>query len=55
MISWNADTAARITARGSVTARRTPQSTAPDAVAAALIETRRWIDGTAADDAVRVR
>ena len=51
----DADTAARITARGSVTARRTPQSTAPDAVAAALLETRRWIDGTAADDAVRVR
>ena len=41
----DADTAARITARGSVAARRTPQSTAPDAVAAALRETRRWIDG----------
>ncbi len=41
----DADTAARITARGSVTARRTPQSTAPDAVAASLRETRRWIDG----------
>jgi argininosuccinate lyase len=51
----DADTAARITARGSVTARRTPQSTAPDAVAAALLETRRWIDGAAADDVVRGR
>ena len=40
----DADAAARITARGSVTARRTPQSTAPEAVAAALLETRRWVD-----------
>ena len=42
----DADSAARITARGSVEARRTPQSTGPEAVAAALGETRRWIDAT---------
>jgi argininosuccinate lyase len=40
----DADAAGRITARGSVTARRTPQSTAPDAVASALHEVRRWVD-----------
>ena len=38
----DAGAASRITARGSVAARRTPQSTAPDAVAAALREVRRW-------------
>jgi argininosuccinate lyase len=38
----DAGAASRITARGSITARRTPQSTAPDAVAAALREVRRW-------------
>ena len=43
----DADTAARVTARGSVAARRTPQSTAPGAVAAALRETRRWVDAQA--------
>ena len=37
------EAAARISARGSVEARQTPQSTAPDAVAAALDETRRWL------------
>ena len=37
------DAARRITARGSVSARRTPQSTAPDAVAAALDAARRWL------------
>ena len=42
----DAESAARITARGSVEARRTPQSTGPEAVAAALGETRRWIDAT---------
>ncbi len=42
----DAESAARITARGSVEARRTPQSTGPAAVAAALGETRRWIDAT---------
>jgi argininosuccinate lyase len=40
----DADAAGRITARGSVTARRTPQSTSPDAVAAALFEVRRWVN-----------
>ena len=45
----DADTAARVTARGSVAARRTPQSTAPGAVAAALRETRRWVDAQAQD------
>ena len=40
----DADGAARITARGSVEARRTPQSTGPAAVAAALGETRGWVD-----------
>ena len=40
----DADAAGRITARGSVAARRTPQSTAPDAVASALLEVRRWVD-----------
>jgi len=42
--SLDADAAGRITARGSVAARRTPQSTAPDAVAAALLEVRRWVN-----------
>jgi argininosuccinate lyase len=37
------DAVVRITARGSVEARRTPQSTAPDAVAMALDEARRWV------------
>ena len=40
----DADAAGQITARGSVAARRTPQSTAPDAVAAALLEVCRWVD-----------
>jgi argininosuccinate lyase len=39
----DADAATRITARGSVSARRTPQSTAPAAVESALAETRRWV------------
>lgn len=38
------DTPARITARASVGARRTPQSTAPDAVAQALGAVRAWVD-----------
>lgn len=38
------DAVVRITARGSVEARRTPQSTAPDAVAIALDEARRWVE-----------
>ena len=43
----DADAATRITARGSVVARRTPQSTAPAAVESALAETRRWVDDCA--------
>ena len=38
------DAVLRITARGSVEARRTPQSTAPGAVAMALDEARRWVE-----------
>ena len=38
------DAVVRITARGSVEARRTPQSTAPGAVAMALDEARRWVE-----------
>ena len=37
------DVVARITARGSVAARRTPQSTGPAAVQAALEEARAWV------------
>ena len=40
---FDPDIATRITARASVAAKRTPQSTAPDAVAARLAETERWI------------
>ena len=48
----DADAAGRLTARGSVAARRTPQSTAPEAVEAARLEVRRWVDArTAATDA----
>ena len=50
------DVAGQITARGSVTARQTPQSTAPQAVAAALLEVRRWVDertATAGDPETR--
>jgi argininosuccinate lyase len=36
-----------VTPEASVRARRTPQSTAPDAVAGALAETQRWLAGTA--------
>ena len=39
------DIAARITARESVAAKRTPQSTAPAAVEARLAEIRHWLDG----------
>ncbi len=35
-----------ITPEAAVASKRTPQSTNPSAVAAALAETRRWIDGT---------
>jgi argininosuccinate lyase len=37
------DVRAAVTPEASVRARRTPQSTAPDAVAAALADTRRWL------------
>jgi len=39
------DVIARITPAVSVQAKRTPQSTAPGAVAARLAEVRRWLDG----------
>jgi argininosuccinate lyase len=39
------DIIARITPAVSVQAKRTPQSTAPDAVAARLADVRRWLDG----------
>jgi argininosuccinate lyase len=40
---FDADVIAAITPRASVEKKRTPQSTAPDAVAAALSETRDWL------------
>jgi argininosuccinate lyase len=42
---FEADIVARITPAVSVAAKRTPQSTAPDAVAARLAEVRGWLDG----------
>ncbi|HEY1910308.1 MAG TPA: argininosuccinate lyase [Vicinamibacterales bacterium] len=42
---FEADIVARITPAVSVAAKRTPQSTAPDAVAARLAELRGWLDG----------
>ncbi|HEX3644377.1 MAG TPA: argininosuccinate lyase [Vicinamibacterales bacterium] len=42
-----ADVIARITPAVSVRAKRTPQSTAPEAVRARLGEVRRWLDGLA--------
>jgi len=47
---FDADMAVRITGRGSVEARRTPQSTAPQSVAAALAETRDWVQARASTD-----
>jgi len=41
------DVRAAVTPEASVRARRTPQSTAPDAVAQALVETRAWLTATA--------
>ena len=41
----DADVIARITPAVSVQAKRTPQSTAPDAVRARLADVRRWLDG----------
>jgi argininosuccinate lyase len=40
-----ADVIARITPSQSVQAKRTPQSTAPDAVGARLADVRKWLDG----------
>ena len=40
---FDADIIGRVTPRVSVAAKRTPQSTAPDAVAAALAEVRQWL------------
>jgi argininosuccinate lyase len=40
-----ADVIARITPAVSVQAKRTPQSTAPDAVRARLADVQRWLDG----------
>jgi argininosuccinate lyase len=42
---FEADVMARITPAVSVAAKRTPQSTAPDAVAARLADVRSWLDG----------
>ncbi len=42
---FEADVIARVTPAASVAAKRTPQSTAPDAVAAQLADVRRWLDG----------
>jgi argininosuccinate lyase len=41
---FDADVVDKVTARQSVAARKTPQSTAPDAVAAALAEARTWVE-----------
>lgn len=46
---FDADVTTKITGRGSVAARRTPQSTHPDAVAASLVEVRRWVTEETAD------
>ena len=45
------DIVGQITAGGSVAARRTPQSTNPDAVSAALREVRRWVAEERAENA----
>ena len=42
---FEADVVDRVTPGVSVAAKRTPQSTAPAAVAARLAEVRRWLDG----------
>ena len=42
---FDADVVARVTPGVSVAAKRTPQSTAPEAVAARLGEVRKWLDG----------
>jgi len=43
---FDADIVARVTPRASVAAKRTPQSTAPEAVRDRLAEIRRWLDGS---------
>ncbi len=40
---FNADIVSRVTPRASVAAKRTPQSTAPDAVRAALADVQAWV------------
>jgi argininosuccinate lyase len=40
---FDADIVSRVTPRVSVAAKRTPQSTAPEAVGAALAEVRQWL------------
>jgi argininosuccinate lyase len=42
---FDADVVTRVTPRVSVAAKRTPQSTAPAAVEARLMEVRHWLDG----------
>ena len=44
---FDTDIVSRVTARVSVGAKRTPQSTSPQAVAAALGEVRQWLAGVA--------
>jgi hypothetical protein len=44
---FDADVVGRVTARLSVAAKRTPQSTAPDSVAAALAEVGEWLTRSA--------
>jgi argininosuccinate lyase len=44
---FEADISTRITARRSVAAKKTPQSTAPAAVQGALTEVERWLEGLA--------
>ena len=44
---FGADAAGRVTARASVAAKRTPQSTSPSAVRDALEEVARWLAGVA--------
>jgi argininosuccinate lyase len=43
---FDADIVDRVTPRASVAAKRTPQSTAPEAVRGRLAEIRRWLDGS---------
>jgi argininosuccinate lyase len=43
---FDADIVDRVTPRASVAAKRTPQSTAPEAVRERLAEIRRWLDGS---------